>query len=46
MDSDENTFMYILDMCQSLSDMYLEQIKANIDCILENRKEEEEEDNE
>lgn len=42
MDDMENTFMYILDMCQSLDDMYLEQLKANIDCILENRKEEEE----
>ena len=43
MDSDENTFMYILDMCQSLSDMYLKQIQACIDCIIENRKEESEE---
>lgn len=40
--TEDDTMMYILDMCQSLSDNTLEDLINNIETIIENRKEEEE----
>ena len=37
----ESKFMYILDMCQDLDIEELEDLIANIEIIIENRKEEE-----
>ena len=41
---EDETFMYILDMCQSLSDDILKSLICNIETLIENRKEEEEDE--